>query len=90
MNRTQALCIALGWQGGTIHQVCEATGCSDEDILHTGVDGGQGYCRGYWLGHTGQHLANWLRTKMHGDRHWWVGLADGVIARNAGTTGELP
>jgi hypothetical protein len=28
-------CAALGWQGGTIHQVMEATGLSEEDIWYS-------------------------------------------------------
>ena len=33
VTNTQLLCYALGWQGGTIHQVAEATGLSTDDIL---------------------------------------------------------
>ncbi len=30
---TEALCFALGWQGGTLAQVAEATGCTGADLL---------------------------------------------------------
>lgn len=33
-TRTSLLCKALGWQGGTIHQVAEETGCQVHDLLY--------------------------------------------------------
>ena len=33
-NPTLELMLALGWQGGTVHQVCEKLNCTVEDILY--------------------------------------------------------
>jgi hypothetical protein len=32
--RTQMLLKAFGWQGGTIHQLAEETGCDSHDLLY--------------------------------------------------------
>jgi hypothetical protein len=37
-NPTLRLMHALGWQGGTIHQVCTVLNCEIEDILYRGPD----------------------------------------------------
>lgn len=37
-NPTFELMQLLGWQGGTIHQVCEMLGCQVEDILFRGKE----------------------------------------------------
>lgn len=33
-QRVEALLFYFGWQGGTIHQLAEATGCSVADLLY--------------------------------------------------------
>ena len=43
MTVTQILAIALGWQGGTIHQVAEELHCKIEDIL-TAKDNQYQFC----------------------------------------------
>lgn len=33
-SRTQLLCLAFGWQGGTVHQVAKATGCDPSALIY--------------------------------------------------------
>jgi hypothetical protein len=35
MTNCEIACLLLGWQGGTIHQVSQATGLSVEEILNS-------------------------------------------------------
>lgn len=37
-DRTRHLLTAFGWQGGTIHQLAEETGCSVQDLLYGDYD----------------------------------------------------
>jgi len=37
-QRTDALLKFFGWQGGTIHQLAEATGCKVEKLLHHSLE----------------------------------------------------
>lgn len=34
-TNTELLCLCLGWQGGTVHQVAEATGLTTSQIIDT-------------------------------------------------------
>ena len=34
-NNTELLCLVLGWQGGTVHQVSDATGLTVQEIIDT-------------------------------------------------------
>lgn len=36
-NRTKYLLQAFGWQGGTIHQLAEETGCEVSDLLYSKI-----------------------------------------------------
>ena len=38
ITRTQALMLAFGWQGGTIHQAAEETGCDAHALIYTGAE----------------------------------------------------
>ena len=35
VTRTEALCKVLGWQGGTIHQIAQETGCDVQELLYS-------------------------------------------------------
>lgn len=90
MNRTQALCKALGWQGGTIHQVSEETGVSVEELLYgEPLDKSliAGYTGGWFAGRTCTVEFN-LRVnfpKNKGNPDFWIGVAEGVMLQWAMT-----
>ncbi len=83
MTRTEALCKALGWQGGTIHQVSEETGCTTSDLLygkpaqtHLTSD----YTGGWFAGRTSslEHNRTKVFPKYKGNLDFWLGIADGL------------
>lgn len=81
-NRTLNLCRALGWQGGTIHQVETETGCSAYDLLYaepkcryTDSD----YTLGWFAARTCSlgHNKGVNFPKNKGNVDFWLGVADG-------------
>lgn len=82
MNRTQALCKALGWQGGTIHQISDETNCSVNDLLYGSPNkSSQNYTSGWFAGRTCSLEHNQMINfpKHKGDLNFWLGVADGLI-----------
>ena len=83
MNRTQALCQAFGWQGGTIHQVAQETGCKVSDLLYAEYAETPAYERGWFAGRTCSVEFN-LRVnfpKEQGNLDFWLGVAEGLILK---------
>lgn len=83
INRTQALILALGWQGGTIHQVSQETGCDVQDLLyrmpesqHLSSDNSSGW----FAARTNDVEFNKLNIfpKMRGNLDFWLGVARGM------------
>lgn len=78
---TWLLMIHFGWQGGTIHQVAEATGLSTSEILElhnvvanpSKLDGMTDYHMGYHAGHMKTEL-NLIRDK----KQYWRGVCEHV------------
>ena len=81
ITRTEALCRAFGWQGGTIHQVAEKTGCDSTDLIYSKdepyID--QSHASGWFayrtcpLDHNQQFI-----EKYKGNLQFWLGVASGV------------
>jgi len=81
-NRTQALCKAFGWQGGTIHQIAEKTGCSVDELLYgnpTTEKLGSSYYKGWFAGLTCP--LNFRQEK--GNLDFWLGVAQGIIQKES-------
>lgn len=88
MNRTQALCKAFGWQGGTIHQVSEETGCDVSAILNhkpTNTYLGSVFSNGWFAGRTCsiEHNKSVNFPKYRGNIDFWIGVAEGIIEKNS-------
>lgn len=85
-NRTTAWMYALGWQGGTIHQVAEESGVSvsfllGQEPLKNKMDVPL-YQLGYLCGLNVDKTKELVKQamKVHkGHLDFWYGLADGVI-----------
>jgi len=84
MNRTQALCKAFGWQGGTIWQISEETGCEVAELLynkpeatHLGSDYSLGCCAGTTCSVQFNLETNFPKRK--GNLDFWLGVAEGII-----------
>lgn len=85
MNRTQALCSAFGWQGGTIHQLALETGCETDDLLYgVSLQHERSNTGGWFAGRTCTLEFNLAINfpKHHGDLQFWLGVADGLMLRD--------
>ncbi len=73
MTRTEALCKAFGWQGGTIHQIAEHTGCSVWNLIYgepLTLDGA------YQAGFDAVKMSKCIDFKRyHGNLSFWIGVA---------------
>lgn len=81
MNRTSNLLNAFGFQGGTIHQVAELTGCDAFSLLHAEAEHyGLQHKEGWFAYRTCEREFNRSHTtfKMQGNVQFWIGVADGV------------
>ena len=89
MTRTEALCKAFGWQGGTIHQLSEETGCDVAALLY-GEPSYRGlasdYTGGWFAGRTCSLQHNLERNfpRYKGNLDFWIGVAEGIISKDKG------
>ncbi len=82
-TNTELLMGALGWQGGTIHQVAAETGLKQMDILNLRelkiktVKGLESYNAGLSWGMSAPHSRNkHIPKEAKGDNHFWAGVMD--------------
>lgn len=85
-DRTRYLLNAFGWQGGTIHQIAEITGCDSHDLLYAEPKFGYDfrgnyqpsaeYLNGFTAGGTCE--SEWVREtlapKHQGEIEFWFGV----------------
>lgn len=79
--RTQALMLAFGWQGGTIHQIAEETGCNAEDLIYgESIEYNANNKAGWFAYRTNSLEFNQenITPKRKGDLQFWLGVAAGV------------
>lgn len=81
-NRTKYLCLALGWQGGTIHQLVEVTGCSVQELLYGEFPTKEDHnacmsfmAGSFWDTNSKQHQDNVLIPGAKGNLFFWLGVA---------------
>lgn len=81
ITRTEALMRAFGWQGGTIHQISEETGCDAHDLIYGkseeyALDNKLG-----WFAYktcTLEHNQKQHTRQYRGNLQFWLGVAAGV------------
>lgn len=83
MNVTLNLCNAFGWQGGTIHQVAEYTGCSVDDLLRDPEEfngyPGSDKSIGWFAYRTCEREYNKaVMNDQKGNIAFWMGVTEGV------------
>ena len=81
VTRTEALMRAFGWQGGTIHQIAEITGCSAQDLIYgEEIHSSQQNSAGWFSYQTNSLEFNQqnITQKHQGDLQFWLGVAAGV------------
>ena len=81
MNRTTNLLNAFGYQGGTIHQVAELTGCDAFGLLYAeAIAYDEDKAQGWFAYRTNGRDFNRSNTApaRQGDVQFWIGVAEGV------------
>ncbi len=86
MNRTLAMMLAIGWQGGTVHQLAVETGISVTDIIYgkpESTEFASPYNLGWMLAQVSSTipLSDYMRKKYHGNKDFWLGIAEGMSLR---------
>ena len=81
MNRTEALLAAFGYQGGTVWQLEELTGCEANDLIYAdqneySMDHKKGWCsyRTCSCVFNSTQIEAWK-----GNLQFWLGVASGVM-----------
>lgn len=82
LTRTELLMLAFGWQGGTVHQICEVVGLDTTDFLYSVVAlSGLDYSRGWFCYRT--NSLEFIKEKNviereKGNLEFWLGVVDAV------------
>lgn len=82
-RRTETLCRALGWQGGTVHQACKEIGVPVHDFLYADVELENGLASNFILGQSAirtcskEFFLNTLKPKNIGNLQYWFGVCAG-------------
>lgn len=81
VTRTQALMMAFGWQGGTIHQIAQETGCDAHDLIYaesneSALDNKLGWFA--YKTNTLEHNQKTCTVQFRGNLQFWLGVAGGV------------
>lgn len=79
MNRTLNILKSLGFQGGTIHQVAEITGCEAFNVLYVKAEPSRiDYKDGV---NSVKHLQEYfpvIAENKKGNLQFWLGVADAI------------
>lgn len=81
ITRTEALMIAFGWQGSTIHQLAKVTGCDAHELIYTKANEHEkDYTMGWFAYQTNslEFNVNNIQEKTKGNLQFWLGVAGGV------------
>ena len=81
MNRTTNLLNAFGFQGGTIHQVAEMTGCDAFNLLYAETKPCEFHRQDGWFAYrTNERDFNRsnIIPKRQGNVQFWIGVAEEV------------
>lgn len=82
-TNTELLCLVLGWQGGTVHQVAAATGLAVDQIINGDRNSEKPWGDTYWHGWSAtrtcslRHNHDIVFPKYMGDVNFWMGAARG-------------
>lgn len=80
ITRTEALMLALGWQGGTVHQVANELGLDAHEIIYADASEYNQDHKGGWFAYRTNSLEFNQRFKAseRGNLQFWLGVAGGV------------
>lgn len=73
----------FGYQGGTIHQLSEQTGCNVHDLIYLDGDyAHQSYQQGHNWGEYSPMTRNTLAILYKHDLQFWLGVRDTPLSEN--------
>ena len=80
ITRTEALMRAFGWQGGTVHQICDIIGLDVNDFLYgEEIESRIDHKKGSLAYRTCRKEFNELHIETYkGNLQFWLGVASGV------------
>ena len=81
VSRTEALIKAFGWQGGTIHQIAEETGCDAHDLIYNSANESSMSHKLGWYAYSSNTLKfnqEVITARYRGNLQFWLGVAAGV------------
>ena len=81
VTRTEALMLAFGWQGGTIHQIAKETGCDAHDLIYAVANEYSLDCGLGWFAYRTNSLEfnqEKITPKQQRNLQFWLGVASGV------------
>jgi hypothetical protein len=91
-TNTELLCLALGWQGGTVHQVAEETGLSVSEIIESNRHdhSQEGHSHGWFALRTCDLAFNRERNfpVRKGQIGFWMGVAKAQEITLSGKAGS--
>lgn len=82
INRTTAVMSLVGWQGGTVHQLCEYLGIDVNKFLWNEKDLSKdsNYTIGlYCSTNSKDYINSYIVPKYKGDVQYWIGAAVGSL-----------
>ncbi len=77
--RTKSYLIALGWQGGTIHQIAKEFGCNVNDLLYANasdISQNSDYRAGLEHGKNKRQVELGIKDLYFGVLDFWLGIGD--------------
>ena len=81
LTRTEALMLAFGWKGGTIHQIAKETGCNAHELIYgVSIEYDANNKAGWFAYRTNSLEFNQqnITQKNKGNLQFWIGVASGV------------
>lgn len=89
-TRTELLMQALGWQGGTVHDICHYVGINAHKFLYTDIPSNQKMMGDDWFMGTCFNTCSMayrhetLLPKYRGNLNFWLGVCRSMELVNAG------
>lgn len=93
-TRTELLMQALGWQGGTVHDICHYVGIDAHKFLYTDIPSNQKMMGDEWFMGTCistnsmEYRHTTLVPKYQGKLNFWLGVCRSMELVNMGVCGD--
>lgn len=82
LTKTEALMLAFGWKGGTVHDICKEIGCNVEDFLYKETREYEMDHRFGWFAYRTNSIEynqKFVKDGKRGCVKFWHGVVDAVL-----------